>query len=234
MTKSNIPLGPLHRQTSMRETIIEQLRAAIISGDLDEGVVYSAPALGSAFGVSPTPVREAMVKLAEEGLVETVKNKGFRVTRISDKELDEITEIRLLLEPPAVRDIVGSVPPEGFAELRELAQRIVEAAAGKDLPGYLTADRDYHACVLGYTGNGQLVELATNLRLRTRMYGLKYLMRHGLLDGSAQEHHELLDLMERGDAQGTFDLMTRHIAHARGLWATGHEADDPEPESTRR
>ncbi len=221
-TTPNLP--PLNRHASLRETVIEQLRAAIISGDMEEGEVYSAPALGKAFGVSPTPVREAMVELAQDGLVETVKNKGFRVRGVSDKELDDLTEVRLLLEPPAVADVVGRVPEEGFAELRELAQRIVDAARDKDLARYLVTDREFHARLLSHTGNDQLVALATSLRMRTRMYGLKSLMRQGLLDGSAREHHELLDHMEAGDAKATFELMRRHIGHARGLWATGYDS----------
>lgn len=224
-TTPNLHLGPLTRQASLRETVIEQLRAAIIAGDLEEGVVYSAPSLGGVLGVSPTPVREAMVELSQDGLVETVKNKGFRIRGVSDKELDDITEIRLLLEPPVVRDVVGAIPKEGLASLRTLAQRIVDAAAGKDLAQYLATDREFHAELLRYTGNEQLVDLATSLRMRTRMYGLQSLMRHGQLDGSAREHHEIVDHLEAGDAQATFDLMRRHIGHARGLWATGYDDD---------
>ncbi|EID53048.1 GntR family transcriptional regulator [Saccharomonospora xinjiangensis] len=217
-------LPPLNRHASLRETVIEQLRAAIISGEMEEGVVYSAPALGKAFGVSPTPVREAMVELAQDGLVETVKNKGFRVRSVSDKELDDLAEVRLLLEPPSVVAVVGRVPSEGFAELRELAQRIVDAAEASDLAGYLMADREFHAGLLGYTGNDQLVALATSLRMRTRMYGLQSLIRQGLLAESAREHHELLNHMEAGDAEAVLGLMRRHIGHARGLWATGYDS----------
>lgn len=224
-TTPNLNLAPLGRRMNLRETVIEQLRAAIIAGDLEEGVVYSAPALGNALGVSPTPIREAMVELGQDELVQTVKNKGFRIRGITDKELDDITEVRLLLEPPAVRGIVGAIPADGFAELRELAQRIVHAAAGKDLAHYLVADREFHARLLRYTGNEQLVTLATSLRMRTRMYGLKSLMRKGQLDGSAREHHDLLDHLEAADDRATFDLMRKHIGHARGLWASGRDED---------
>lgn len=220
---NNLPIAPLGPQRSLRESVTESLRTAIIAGSLEEGTLYSAPALGAAFGVSATPVREAMMDLAREGLVETVKNKGFRVTRMSDRELDEITQIRLLLEPPVVADIAGNIPPEGITSLRALADAIVAAAREGDLAAYLAADRDFHAEVLRYAGNAQLVDLATSLRMKTRMYGLKSLSESNRLADSAQEHHELLDLLDAGNSEAALALMRRHISHARGLWATGEQ-----------
>src|SRR3954470_11176919 len=76
---------------SLREQVSHALRAALIAGELRPGVVYSAPVLAAGFGVSATPVREAMLDLAKEGLVEVVRNKGFRVTELSDRDLDELT-----------------------------------------------------------------------------------------------------------------------------------------------
>ena len=216
----------LDRQMSLRETVIERLRTSIISGDLVEGELYSAPSLGAAFGVSATPVREAMMDLVREGLVETVKNKGFRITGMTDAELEEIAEIRLLIEPEATKRALASVPAESIPELRALADAIVRTARDKDTDGYLAADREFHSRLLGFAGNRQLVELATSLRLRTRMYGLKSLMDNDQLDGSAQEHHEMIDCVERGDGEGIRELMVRHISHARGMWNSGSPEDE--------
>ncbi|WP_426998105.1 GntR family transcriptional regulator [Pseudarthrobacter sp. N5] len=225
---NKIPVAPLGRQRSLRESVTESLRAAIIAGALEEGTLYSAPVLGAAFGVSATPVREAMMDLTREGLVETVKNKGFRITSMSDRELDEITEIRLLIEPPVVADIAGTIQGPGIVALRSLADAIVEAARAGDLTAYLVADRDFHAELLRYSGNNQLVDLATSLRTRTRMYGLKTLSESNRLADSAQEHHELVDLVESGAAAAARELMRRHIGHARGLWATGEHETPPQ------
>jgi len=222
-SENDLPLTPISPVRNLRQTVTEHLRTAIIVGDLQEGVVYSAPSLGAAFGVSATPVREAMMDLAREGLVETVKNKGFRVTDVKERDLDEITEIRLLLEPPVVRGVVSTIPAEDFPAMRALADETVTAAEEKDLKAYLVGDRTFHARVLSYAGNSQLVDLATGLRTRTRMYGLKLLVEEGVLPDSAREHHTLLDLMEAGDAEGSYQLMVRHIGHARGLWASGND-----------
>ena len=79
-------------QISLREQVAGALRAAIVSGELEPGDVYSAPALGAKFGVSATPVREAMLDLVRENLVTTVPNKGYRVTTMDEADLDDITE----------------------------------------------------------------------------------------------------------------------------------------------
>ncbi len=227
-----LPIAPLGRQRSLRESVTESLRAAIIAGTLEEGTLYSAPALGAAFGVSATPVREAMMDLDREGLVETVKNKGFRVTSMSDRELDEITQIRLLLEPPVMADVAGQVPEADMGRLHQLADRIVDAAREGDLAVYLAADREFHAALLAYSGNKQLVDLATSLRTRTRMYGLKTLSESNRLADSAQEHHELLELIAAGDGTAASEVMRRHIGHARGLWATGNDEHPPREQKT--
>ncbi|QCU79634.1 GntR family transcriptional regulator (plasmid) [Citricoccus sp. SGAir0253] len=218
-TATAAAFDPVVRSTSLRESVTERLRAAIVTGEIAEGQVVSAPALGQQLGVSATPVREAMMDLARDGLVETVKNKGFRVTTVTDRELDELTEIRLLLEPPTVASVVGSVPVDGLVVLDRLADQCLAAAQAQDLSGFLTADRQFHAAILDHAGNAHLTELSTSLRRRTRMYGLHALVRQGKLADSAREHHQLLDLMRSGDALGCRELMARHISHARGIWA---------------
>lgn len=216
-------LTPLQRPRNLRETVLDQLRAAIITGELEEGSVVSAPVLGQALGVSATPVREAMMDLAREGLVETIKNKGFRITRMSEKELDDLAAVRLLLEPPSMHAVVENIPEEAFAELEAIADECLRAAESEDLRAYLQSDRDLHAQILSHTDNPQLVDLATSLRIRTRLYGIAALASSGKLADSAREHHELLQLLRNGDGAGAEQLMREHIGHARKIWATGNE-----------
>src|SRR5580765_8217625 len=131
-------------KVSVREHIARALRAAIISGEMEPGVVYSAPSLAVRFGVSATPVREAMLDLVREDLVQIVPNKGFRVTEISEADLDEITELRLLIEPAVVRAVTPTVPAADIGELRRLADAIVVHANEGNLIAYTEADRIFH------------------------------------------------------------------------------------------
>ncbi|MFC0506540.1 GntR family transcriptional regulator [Micromonospora costi] len=224
MSQPRVPdLPGVGRRENLRDRIREALRAAIISGRLEPGVVYSAPALGAQLGVSPTPVREAMLDLVKGGLVVPHPNKGFRITEVSEEDLDNLAAVRLLIEPPTVRDVVPVIPKEDFAELRTLAQAIVDAADGGDLVGYIEADHVFHLTLLGYSGNRFLVDVVSDLRSRTRLLGLIPLLESGRLGRSAAEHHEILDFVEARDPCGAELLMRRHIGHVRGLWAGGGE-----------
>ena len=226
---NDLALPALSTRRNLREEITETLRAAVISGELRPGVVYSAPSLAAQFGVSATPVREAMLDLAKENLVAVVPNKGFRVTVVDEEQLDQITAIRRLLEPPVVAAVTTSVPAEDFAALRRLASEIVEGARAGDLAQYTEADNEFHLRLLAYSGNRRLVDLVAELRGQTRLVGLASLLDRGQLVASAQEHLELVDLMERRDAAATEAFMTRHINHVQDLWsgkaASGTVAD---------
>lgn len=204
---------------TVRDRVRNALRAAIISGELVAGELYPASALAVRLGVSATPVREAMVDLVTEGLVVVQLNKGFRVTEMSDADLDNVAAVRMLVEPPATRDVVPLVPDSGVGGLRALAHPIVTAAEAGDLVSYVEADRVFHLTLLGYSGNAHLLEVVARLRAQTRLGGLARLAAEGKLVVSAAEHHELLDLVETGDAAGAESLMRRHIGHIRAEWS---------------
>lgn len=206
-------------KTSLRQTVGRALRAAIISGQMEPGVVYSAPSLGSRFGVSPTPVREAMLDLVREGLVETVANKGFRVTAMAERDLDEITELRLLIEPPVVATVTPSIPARDLPELRRLAQAIVERAAEGNLVSYTEADRIFHLRLLDYARNDRMTRLVSDLRAHTRLFGLAALSERGELEDVAREHLTIVDTIAAGDQQAVEQVMRDHISQTRGRWA---------------
>ncbi|TDW94330.1 DNA-binding GntR family transcriptional regulator [Kribbella pratensis] len=214
----------LAQRENLRDSVANALRAAVISGELKPGEVYSAPTLGARFGVSATPVREAMLDLVREGLVISLRNKGFRVTDVSDEDLDNLAALRQLIEPPTIRDVVPTIPAKDYPRLRRLAEDIVVAAQAGDLIAYIEADRVFHVTLLAYSGNQKLVDVVSDLRSQTRLLGLTPLVESGRLVPSAAEHHELLDLVEAGDGEGAEQLMRRHIGHVRGLWARNSTA----------
>lgn len=207
------------KRTSLREQVADALRAAVVAGEMKPGQVYSAPALAGRFGVSATPVREAMLDLVKEGLIEVVPNKGFQVTAVSDTELDQITEIRMLLEPPAATVAAARATADDLAQLRPLAESIVAAAVKGDLISYIEADREFHGRLLALAGNDRLVHIIRELRDRTRLYGLAGLAERGLLEVTAREHLTMCKYLASGDGAGLAELMRTHIGHVRHEWA---------------
>ncbi|MGW4474670.1 GntR family transcriptional regulator [Nonomuraea sp. NPDC004354] len=217
--EDRLDLPMVGERQSLREQVAHALRAALVTGEMRPGVVYSAPVLAAQFGVSATPVREAMLDLAKEGLVEAVRNKGFRVTELSDRDLDELTEIRQLIEVPTIAQLADASRAEEFERLRPIAQQIVDAAERADLLAYIDADLRFHIELLSLSGNAHLVEVVRDLRNRARLYGLSQLSERGMLPDSAREHLALLDALKAGDKQAAERIMGEHIHHVRDIWA---------------
>lgn len=218
------PLGPAFEgvaqgRPSLRARVTEALRAAIVTGELEPGQVYSAPRLGARFGVSATPVREAMLDLVKEGLVRTVRNKGFAVLAPSPADLHDILEVRLLLEAPTVRRLAErGVREADLAALLPLAEETVRAADTLDIVGHVAADLRYHLAVVDLWGNHEITEAVRAYRSRSRLAGLWSADNHDAMKESAREHLTLLDLLRRRDAAAAADLMESHIARAATLW----------------
>ena len=204
---------------SLRDRVLQALRSAIVSGEMEPGTVYSAPFLARRFGVSATPVREAMLDLARENMVEIVPNKGFRVTEVDDVELDRITQIRQLLEPPVVAAVTPDIPEEDFPELERLAEEIVAGARAADLVAYTEADRLFHLKLLSYAGNPRLVDLVSDLRGQTRLLGLTGLLEQGTLVEAAREHLTIVELIRSRDVDAVETYMHQHISQVRTTWA---------------
>jgi len=227
-------LPSLRGRRSLREEITAILRGAVMTADLVPGTVYSAPSLAERFGVSSTPVREAMLDLAKEGLVEVVPNKGFRVVSLSAAELDDLTQIRLLLEVPVVRRLAADgVSAEALEALRPLAAAIEDAARRRDFIAHVTDDLDFHLGLLALGGNARLVEIVRSLRQGSRLAGLHQLPEGSAAFASFHEHAELLDLIAGRDAEGAEALMRRHIGHVRGIWSSPDAVEPDEATPAR-
>ncbi|MFD8865457.1 MULTISPECIES: GntR family transcriptional regulator [Streptomyces] len=210
------PGGPASRKPprrhSVRGQILDALRDALVGGELAPGEVYSAPALAERFGVSATPVREAMQQLAGEGAVEVVPNRGFRVARRSARELAELAEVRALLEVPVMLSLAEAIAPERWAGLRPFAEATAAAAAKGSRAAYLEADRTFHQTVLSLAGNEQLVVVADELHRRAQwpLVGGQ-IVRTADLVADAAEHMALLDALAARDLDAVESLVRDHF-----------------------
>ncbi|MFB7916410.1 GntR family transcriptional regulator [Streptomyces sp. NPDC056061] len=210
------PRAPVRRH-SVRGQVLEALRAALADGHLVPGEVYSAPALGARFGVSATPVREAMQQLAVEGAVEVVPNRGFRVSRRGPRELAELAEVRALVEVPVMLRLARTVPPARWCALRPLAEAAVAAAALGDRAGYAECDRAFHGAVLSLGGNEQLVAIADELHRRSQWPRANNpATRRADLLADAAEHTALLDALIAQDLAVAQSLVHEHFTGTDG------------------
>ncbi|WP_443034075.1 GntR family transcriptional regulator [Streptomyces sp. CA2R106] len=207
--------GP--ERLSVRDQVLDGLRAAIVSGHLAPGSVHSAPALAERYGVSATPVREAMQALSREGAVEVLPNRGFRVAEYTARDLAELAQVRALLDVPVVLGLARTVPPARWEQLRPLADEAAARAACGDVGAYAEADRAFHRAVLGLAGNRHLVAVADELHCRTQ-WPAAAVWREGSalavrerLAADAAEHGALLDAVASGGAERVEDAVRRHF-----------------------
>ncbi|AWZ04513.1 MULTISPECIES: GntR family transcriptional regulator [unclassified Streptomyces] len=215
--RARVPAQQTRKVTrpSVRGQILDALRAALVEGELVPGEIYSGPALGERFGVSATPVREAMAQLALEGAVECLPNRGFRVLTRTPRELAELAEVRALLEVPVMLRLARTVPAEAWAALRPAAAATAEAAAAGDLARYADVDRAFHRAVLALAGNGQLLLVADDLHRRSQwpLPGPPRIRRADLV-ADAAEHTALLAALAAGDLPVVESLAREHFATA--------------------
>ncbi|GAA2536673.1 MULTISPECIES: GntR family transcriptional regulator [Streptomyces] len=205
---------PAVQRSSVRGQILAALRTALVTGDLRPGEVYSAPVLAERFGVSATPVREAMQQLTLEGAVEVVPNRGFRVVERGARELAELAEVRALIEVPVMLRLARTVPAERWAELRPLAEATVRAASSGCRATYAESDRAFHSAVLALAGNEQLVRIAEDLHRRAQWPLVGAVPRtrgRAELVADAHEHTALLDALIAGDLDVVRSLVGEHF-----------------------
>jgi DNA-binding GntR family transcriptional regulator len=209
------------QHTNLRDQALEVLKLRLITGDLAPGQIYSAASLATELGVSNSPVREAMLTLVNQGLMEAVKNRGFRVVPLGEKERRNIYELRCLIEIPSMARL-ASLKEKVVAhkqEFSKIASDMVDCAKAGDIVGYLDADRRFHLGLLDILENGQLTAIVENLRDQSRQYGLKALSASGNLVNSAREHQPILDALVAGDRKLTTKLMIEHLDHFVTDWA---------------
>lgn len=200
---------------TLKDGAVEAVRSALLAGDMVPGRIYSANSLAARLGVSNSPVREAMMELAGKGLLEVVRNRGFRVVEMTDADRREVYDLRLMVEVPAVAEVARrGLAADDEPELRRLLKQVLATADSGDLREYLDADQALHMRVVALLGNRRLCGIVENLRDQSRVRGSYRLAERGMLAQSAQEHVPIVEALVAGDADAANSLMIEHLAYA--------------------
>ena len=207
---------PLARR-SLPEIAAERLRALIHDGTLPPGARLGEADLAQTFGISRTPVREAIKMLASEGLAELLPNRGARVPRISDQDLRDLVETIGGLEGIAGDLAAQRITPAELAAIRASHAELLDAYARRDAAAYFTHNRAIHEAIMTAARNRPLQDLYRNLAIRMNPLRFRAAMDEAGWANAVAEHEEMLVLLERGDGKALLDLMRRHV---RGKEAT--------------
>ncbi|MET9275787.1 FCD domain-containing protein [Kribbella sp. NPDC003557] len=198
----------------LSDRVYEAIRGWILSGELAPGMRVVESEIARVLGTSQTPAREAVRRLAHEGLVTYRPRLGNFVTEISQVEAREAREVRVLLESAAARRATGHVPPEELDLLRIEVQRMIEAAGHHDIGAFRESDLRFHRQVLATSGNSMLLRVWRTLE--PALWSLQVVsnaMYAGDWGLMARRHLDLIEVLNGTDPEDSARLFA---AHARG------------------
>lgn len=209
----------------LSEQIYAALRADIVEGTLSPGERLVEAELARSFGVSQAPVRDALRRLAHEGLVLQLPRRGSYVAELSDDQARRSYVVREALEMVAAREFCAHAPADAVDELKACVDRMFEASGAGDLNGVIEADVAFHRAVWELSGNPLLPRMWALVEPVLRGFTAisnKVYFRH---DEVAKSHLPLLDVFQERDAEKAAQLAQEHV---RIVWQRVDSADGDE------
>lgn len=203
--------------STLKDSIEVMIRRSLLNGEMRAGEIFSANKLARQLGISNSPAREAMMKLVNKGLLELVRNRGFRVVQLGDRDKREVYELRLQVEVEAVRRVAASGISESQARLlHQLAEQTAQLAHPQTIGDYLEADQRFHTTIVDFLGNRRWTEIVENLRDQSRVNGhYDFLSTDEHLAEATEEHRRIAQAVIDGEADLAAALMVQHLEYAR-------------------
>jgi DNA-binding GntR family transcriptional regulator len=211
----------------------ERLRQSILEGHMKAGEVYNEMALAEELGVSRTPVREALLELASQGLVTFLPRKGVKVNFLTRSDAEELFEIRRIMEC-AVAEKVALACSERILRPADREFKLAKKAAEKhDTSAFLSADRNFHNELAKMANNSRIISILGNLRDLIHMLGLEALSQPDRMDEVVAEHELILAGIRAGDAERAKKAMHAHLGATRRAVLQQYKFNDTtQPSST--
>ena len=213
--RPHVPLQvqDLIASAALYEQVADRLRARIYDGLMPPGATIDESALCALFGISRTPLREALKVLDREGLVELVPRRGCVVRSLSLEELSELFPIVAVLEGLCAREAVKNSTPEDLAEIEAMHRRLEECAAADDVDAFYDQNHRIHDAIQSLAGNRWLRRVTTDLRRILRLARHEQLKRPGRLKASLEEHRGLLEAFREKDPDRADQRMQEHLCN---------------------
>jgi len=202
-------------QSSMVDFVYSALLGAIIEARLGAGTPLSQNKLAARMGVSRTPVREALLRLERDGLVQRLPESGFAVASITPAEVHEACDLLDLLDTFVYRRAAENLSQAQLGDHLELAQSLVRSAESGDTESWRDADQRYHAVVMAAAGNRFVTQYLQETRHRVQRFWLQKPNFEGRLRTCSQDHVALAQAMLDTDAKMLSETVHAHIERLR-------------------
>ena len=195
----------------LRDVVFENLRTAILEGNLKAGQRLMEVQLAEQLGVSRTPIREAIRKLELEGLVVMLPRKGAYVANMSFKDLIDVLEIRATLEGLAASLAAERRNDEDVIKLEKVAKEFEEGVRNADIEVVLKKDVEFHENIFLMANNKKLYHLITSLWEQVHRFRVMYVSNNEASLSLVDEHKRILDAIKNGDCELAKKYATQHI-----------------------
>jgi DNA-binding GntR family transcriptional regulator len=202
---------PKLAESALYERVAEQLRGRILAHTLAPGSWIDEQALAAEYGISRTPLREALKVLASEGLVTMKLRRGAYVTEVSERDLTEVYHLLALLESDAAMVVAASATAAQIAELAALHQQLEDRVADRD--AFFAANERFHMRLLEMADNRWRCQLVADLRKVMKLNRHRSLLEQGRIEASLKEHRQIMAALKARNGERARLLMQQHFAN---------------------
>lgn len=210
------------------QLIADQLRELIVQGAFSPGQQVNESALASQLSTSRGPLREALQRLCQEGILVSKRNRGVFVLELSTEDIKEIYAVREAVELAAANTLLDSKPDQvtdTCRELKGIIRNMAKQVAAADWQAIARLDMQFHTTFVSGTGNSRLIRIYQTLAAESRMCILSLEVAYPRIDVLVQEHQLILDLLEARDRNGLEKAIKRHMQKAVEDLTLSPEAD---------
>jgi DNA-binding GntR family transcriptional regulator len=204
-------LSKIRKSEPLAKTALKVLRRSILTNELTTDVVYNEKSLAKDLGISRTPVREALLELSSKRLIKFLPQKGVIINTFSDKEIEDVFEIRTALEVLSIKKACINHKTLDISGLNHLMQVQKEAAQKKNAVAFLEADRNFHITFTRLTKNAYLMEMMQDIRDIMHLMGFKALTQRSRMQEVIKEHADILTAVQKGSLMKAMELMDYHL-----------------------
>ena len=195
----------------LRDVVFQTLRTAILKGDLKPGERLMELQLASKLGVSRTPIREAIRMLEQEGLARTIPRKGAEVAGMTEKDMEDVLQIRCVLEELAARLSCQNITDEEMRELKIAMVAFEEKTREGNVVELAKADVTFHDIIYRAADNPKLLVLLNNLREQMYRYRTEYMKDDRIHPVLIREHKEMVKALENRDLELVAREVRQHL-----------------------
>lgn len=217
--------------TTLQKYAYDYLKNMILSGKLIDNEIYSETKISKEIGISRTPMRDALRHLSQEGFIDILPSKGFRLHKFTEKDILEIFQIRSAIEGYATFLLTKQSKTESGIETINKLKNILKKqediiATSRDLVEFAEYDTLFHTVIVAFAENFAFDEMFDNYMYRIKKLAIDSLSHDGRLEETMEEHYNIFNCICEGNIQDIYDITLYHMESPKPLNLKDYNKDD--------